>query len=128
MKTRNSKVLNLVMEFLVFIAFSLQFSALENPSVHPVRGERLAQLHNMAEQLWENDLIGTWSAKAGRAEGALGGRGCELGVTSSSRGGDLNWNRCCNCGDTFGRLEGPGRVEVVGASMVVSASGQWAPR
>jgi len=30
------KALNLVMKFLVFIAFSLQFSAPENPSVHPV--------------------------------------------------------------------------------------------
>ena len=30
------KALNLVMEFVVFIAFSLQFSAPENPSVHPV--------------------------------------------------------------------------------------------
>jgi len=32
------KALNLVMEFVVFIAFSLQFSAPENPSVHPVMG------------------------------------------------------------------------------------------
>ena len=88
------------------------------------QGERLAQLRNTAEQPWENDLIGTWNAKAGRAEGVLGGRGRELGVTSSSCGGDLNPNRCCDCGETFGRFEGPGRVEVVGTSMVVSTSGR----
>jgi len=60
-------------------------------------------------------------------ERASGGRGRELEVASSSRGGDLNPNRWCDRGETFGRLEGPGRTEVVGASMVVSASGRWAP-
>jgi len=35
----------------------------------------------------------------------------------SSRGGDLNPNQCCDRGETFGRLEGPGRVEVMGTSM-----------
>jgi len=50
-----------------------------------------------------------------------------LSPVSSSRGGDLNPNRCCDRGETFGHLEGPGRTEVVGASMVMSASGPWAP-
>ena len=61
-------------------------------------------------------------------ERVSGGRGRELEVASSSRGGDLNPNRCCDRGETFGRLEGPGRIKVVGALMVVSASGRWAPR
>ena len=64
----------------------------------------------------------------GRTERASGGRGHKLEVASSSRGGDLNPNRCCDRGETFGRLKGPGRIEVVGASMVMSASGWWAPR
>ena len=83
---------------------------------------------DMAEQPWENNLIGTWNAKAGRAEGASGGRGRKLRVASLSRGGDLNPNQCCNRGETFGHFKGPSRVEVVGASMVVSTSGWWAPR
>jgi len=62
-------------------------------------------------------LSGPGNAKAGRMERASGGRGCELEVASLSRGGDLNPNRCCDRGETFGRIEGPGRVEVVGASM-----------
>ena len=35
-------------------------------------------------------------------ERASGGRGCELEVASSSRGGYLNPNRCCDRGETFG--------------------------
>jgi len=61
-------------------------------------------------------------------ERASGGRGRELEVASLSRGGDLNLNQCHDRGKTFGRLEGPSCIEVVGASMVVSVSGWWAPR
>jgi len=73
-------------------------------------------------------LSGPGNAKAGRTERVSGGRDCELEVASLSCRGDLNPNRCWDRGKTFGRLESPGRIEVVGASMVVSASGRWAPR